>query len=379
MPRKTSAEIIIDAIVENGDAPMDRAALQDFFMDRTNFFVDFRKLWEFYEAFIGGYRITARSLNTMRSQGGKAFAAKIKARLDSEPGVVPDHLIDFFSNHQYIWDSSLGDGDTQAEPGRLPKELLDQLKRVCPDRQSFESLLMQQMTAQSVPSGMNTEVTAKLMRARAKEVAEEVFGKDESVTDGLIAAVKKGSCPSFEVTKAFRGYGFEVICHRDDVAKLFDIYVHLITTCGVDRDTLNEWMISGKQTLGQNIKAELEKKQDTIPAGLIPWLDANQYIWARGSIAYSGQTNAFVRHSGVKVVFQRFVKPVKPEEHAKINQEMQELVDSFHNLKPGEPEFDLQEEIERRAKKYGCYQVAMTYPKKDEISDVKDEIGTEGK
>ncbi|KAI8274011.1 hypothetical protein K4K60_010139 [Colletotrichum sp. SAR11_57] len=360
MPRKTSAEIIIDAIVENGDAPMDRAALQDFFMDRTNSFVDFRKLWEFYEAFIGGYRITARSLDTMRSQGGKAFAAKIKARLDSEPGVVPDHLIDFFSNHQYIWDSSLGDGDTQAEPGRLPKELLDQLKR-------------------SVPSGMNTEVTAKLMRARAKEVAEEVFEKDESVTDGLIAAVKKGSCPSFEVTKAFRGYGFEVICHRDDVAKLFDIYVHFITTCGVDRDTLNEWMISGKQTLGQNIKAELEKKQDTIPAGLIPWFDANQYIWARGSIAYSGQTNALVRHSGVKVVFQRFVKPVKPEEHAKINQKMQELVDSFHNLKPGEPEFDLQEEIERRAKKYGCYQVAMTYPKKDEISDVKDEIGTEGK
>ncbi|KAK2737603.1 hypothetical protein CKAH01_18839 [Colletotrichum kahawae] len=145
-----------------------------------------------------------------------------------------------------------------------------------------------------------------------------------------------------------------------------------------DGDTLNKWMVSGKQTLGQNIKVELDKKQEMIPVDLIPWLDANQYIWARGGVAFPGQTKALVRHPGVKVDFQRFVKPIKPEEQAKINQEMQELVESFHNLEPGEPEFDLQEEIERRAKKYGCYQVAMTYPKKDEISDEK-EVGTEGK
>ncbi|KAF6826087.1 hypothetical protein CMUS01_09580 [Colletotrichum musicola] len=167
--------------------------------------------------------------------------------------------------------------------------------------------------------------------------------------------------PSRDKLNAVRGYGFERVPHLDDVAKLFAVYTHLVKTCGLTSATLNKWMLEGYLKLGANIKAEINKTTEAhqkIPADLVAWFNEQEYIWDRTDS--NKQAAALLRHPNVEVKFNSFLKPQDKE---KINDEIKELVESFRALTPNEPSFDVMEEIERRAKKSGCYEVEIGVPK----------------
>ncbi|KAF9875459.1 hypothetical protein CkaCkLH20_07279 [Colletotrichum karsti] len=314
--QSTTAEILLAAI-HRDELPIDPQTLEDFGFKRCRDLVAVIMLFEVYTALVKTCGITHQTLHQWRARGTMNLVGEINRELEANKHRIDKKVYTwFYLNDRTIASVSLATGtviDVRPQSSLSMHELNAQIRERMPDRQSYVEM-MKGVCMADPATRKKIEAGIEDLSAIVNQAADKVYGRENveisdqaaneisitgTTTDTLLAhiAARKDSPELQHMTD----YAMSRCHFAPERKRLLKVYTHLLSTCGVKPATLHTWNAQGLKPLGQKIKTEFIKKQDSLPAGLVEFVTENQWIWDADDA--DGESRALFRTPDLAVRF----------------------------------------------------------------------------